>query len=355
MASYIRTGQQDILYGNSTLGTLSTDGQRVYAVEDLAVPPPANANGPRLDGRADRATRHNSLLAIGLGTGKLLWEVGGPDDRAEWSQVFFLGPPLPLDGKLYVLAQKDGPQHGELRLVCLDPTRRFQRGSDLIAWSETLTRVPTKVQGSPARRTQAAHIASAGGILVCPTNAGTLLGVEVRTRKVKWSYPYREEKTPAPKAGWKVTAPLIHDGKVIFTAPDGDGVYCLELADGSELWKTKRGDDLYLAGVVAGKVVLVGTGACRALRWQDGREAWRLPTGLPSGQGVAGGNIYYLPLRAGVTSKKPEVCAIDVRRGIVFAHLPAPANALPGNLLFYEGNLLSQTVGGVTAYPLAKP
>ena len=133
---------------------------------------------------------------------------------------------------------------------------------------------------------------------------------------------------------------------MVFTAPDGGAVHCLNLRDGEPLWQAERRDDLYLAGVFQGKVVLAGKTTCRALNLADGRQQlWQVETGLPSGLGVASGPYYYLPL------KKGEVCKIDLEHGIVVAHSPSPKSNAPGNLLFYDGDVISQTESAVTAYP----
>jgi len=148
--------------------------------------------------------------------------------------------------------------------------------------------------------------------------------------------------------GWKMTAPVMAEGKVVFTAPDGGAIHCLNLQDGDSLWQAERRDDLYLAGVFDGKVVLVGKNSVRALSLADGRkQLWQVETGIPSGLGIASGHHYYLPLKKGESG---EVCRIDLDRGEVDARSPSPKNDIPGNLLFYQGNVVSQTVTGVTAY-----
>ena len=49
-------------------------------------------------------------------TGKLDWELGGPG-AARQADTFFLGPPLPLMGQLYVLAEIKS----EIHLLALNP------------------------------------------------------------------------------------------------------------------------------------------------------------------------------------------------------------------------------------------
>jgi outer membrane protein assembly factor BamB/tetratricopeptide (TPR) repeat protein len=369
---------QNILFENSTVGTLSTDGTRAYAVDDLAIPPyPGYQNFPafgpgaavQISGPLHALAQRSRLVAFDLESGKLVWERGDPGtadkpmDKTELADSYFLGPPLPLGGRLYVLTEKNA----ELRLVCLDTTNGEP------TWTQTLATARDRLLLDVSRRVHAVHLAYGEGILVCPTNAGAILGVDLLSRSLVWAFPYRE-KTPEPfprfpagrrlppgafaigfdpfgnlqKLGgdWKMSAPIIQDGKVVFTAPDGGAIHCLNLRDGEPLWQAERRDDLYLAGVFQGKVVLVGKNTCRALSLADGRQQlWQVETGLPSGLGVASGSYYYLPL------KKGEVCKIDLEHGIVVAHSPSPKNNPPGNLLFYDGDVISQTESVVTAYP----
>lgn len=385
---YFQMSRHHVLFENSTVGTLSTDNSRVYAVEDLALPPvnvypygnPWGANpnlpwGPEIN----RAIQHNRLQAFDLDNGKLLWEVGGPTDKKDDHEVkegselkdsYFLGPPLPLGGKLYVLNEKNQ----ELRLVCLDAAKGH------LNWVQTLATTRDKLMQDVGRRIQAAQLSYGEGVLVCPTNAGAILGVDLLTHSLVWVYAYRERPTgpsleeeqlfrqglvprrglvpgitPVGISDWKTSAPIITDGKVVFTGPDATSIHCLSLRDGSLLWKSARADkDLYLAGVYNGKVLIVGKESVRALALADGRLLWQLPTGLPSGRGIASENIYYLPLKAAAQSKEPEVCAIDLEKGVIAAHTKSRKKEVPGNLLFYEGDVISQTVDLVCAYPQLK-
>lgn len=371
---HVRATSPTVLFDNSMIGTLSTDNVRVYAVDDLGIPPSPgvqnggwpggfNGGGQAIPASPDLVAlmQHNRLVAIEIDSGKILWELGDPArDYSPLAGSFFLGPPLPMAGQLFVLTEKNS----ELRLVCLDAAK-----GDLI-WAQTLATAREKLINDVSRRIHAVHLAYAEGVLVCPTNAGAVLGFDIWSNSLVWAYPYRE-KQEAPPAGrpmpgrrgaimmdgsvrmgaglageWKMTAPLIHDGKVIFTAPDGGAIHCLNLKDGEPLWQAERKDDVYVACIYDGKVVLVGKNTCRALSLADGKtKLWEVETGMPSGQGVASGSFYYLPLRKG------EVCKIDMEKGLVAAHSPSPKNETPGNLLFYEGDVISQTESALSAYP----
>lgn len=372
---YIQGGAQSILYENSTVGMLSSDGNLVFAIDDLTLPPHPNYlqqfmwGGRPNYGDLDDAIHHNLLQAIEVETGKLKWQVGGRGEKGDLNDCFFLGPPLPLGGKLYILVEKNA----ELRLVCLSAA------SGELNWSQMLATVREKLTNDISRRVHAVNLAYGDGILVCPTNAGAILGVDLLTHSLVWAKPYREaspvaQEQPVMPNGrrfavavqngyqpytmlspeWKCSAPVVQDGKVVFTAPDGSAIYCLNLRDGNTVWKANRSDDLYLGGVYNGKVVLVGKQHCRALNLNDGRQLWSRETGVPSGHGIASDKVYYLPLRAAAEGKDPEVCALDIDTGQVVAHTKTRKREIPGNLIFVEGKVISQTVNNVSAYPQLK-
>jgi outer membrane protein assembly factor BamB len=396
-----RGGPAGMLFENSLNGTLATDGTRVLLVDDMMLP--ANpldgwnrldATGRRKFGTLTDQVYRNSLKAFNLESFKLVWELGGkfpshdalldvllgvadkdgnalPSDAAG---SYFLGPPLPLGGKLYALHERGR----ELRLLCLQARDRYDDKlpppPDLV-WAETLVKTRGQLDRDINRRIHAAHLAYSEGVFVCPTNAGALVAVDLLTHRPLWLHVYRElpplvldspppagygpDGRPLPFVSltdeWKNSAPAIHDGKVIFALPDGRDLRCLDVHDGRLLWKVDRVEgDLYFAGVCNGKALVVGKNAVRAYHMDTGQVAWCLAdTGLPSGQGVASGGIYYLPVEASAKDKTPEVLTIDVAKGAIVAHIAAKKD-VPGNLIFHEGQLISQTLTGVTSYPLVK-
>lgn len=383
LAAYANAGQPAVVLDNATLGMLTTDGQRAFAVEDVQVPPPGVPNPPppepgTIAGASLRdAIYHSRLQAFDLRTGKLLWELGGRaapapaggssgdtgDPGADLRDSFFLAAPLVLDGKLYVLNEKAS----DLRLLCLDPARGE------VLWSQYLATVRVPLYQDPQRRLRGAPLACANGILVCPTGVGVLLGFDLRTRTLTWAHTYgRPAPEPAPGGGqavnflrrepfpgtervgfrWRTTPPLVLGDRVVFSPPDSPALFCLNLRDGSPVWETRAGqDDVYLAGVFPGAALIVGRKGCRALSLSDGRLLWELDTGLPSGRGAADGGLYYLPLRAAAGTGEAGVSVLDVGRGRVAARNRSPGTEVPGNLLFHDGSVLSQTAEEIVAYP----
>jgi len=377
-------GFRSLLYENSLLGTISTDHRLVYAVDDLAVPAPGNLlqfiwNQPNMTPELRTLLMQNSLYAVNINTGKYEWRLGVGKADEMFADSHFLGAPISVGGNLWVLNEKNSGFNGdaELRLVCIDPYKQSSPGRPTIVGKLEklgLVQQQHRFTHDISRRTNAVHLAYADGVLVCPTNAGEVLGVDLLSRSLAWSYPYREQATnvhvgvnpfqppfrpfPQPNmpmsaspANWKSAPPVIQDGKVVFTAPDANSVHCISLRDGRPVWKKKQMDgDLFLAGVFQGKVLIAGRNSLRALSLNDGSQLWSVSTGnLPSGQGVASKNVYYLPLQKG------EIIAVDIERGIVKAHNRAKGannpDQDPGNLLYYEGTVLSQTPTQLVIYP----
>ena len=85
-------------------------------------------------------------------------------------------------------------------------------------------------------------------------------------------------------------------------------------------------DDVALAGVADGKVLIVGKKACRALSLSKGETRGVCDTGLPSGQAaLAAGRLFLPPAGGGGLPGKPEVCVLDLaarqgRGALALAH-----------------------------------
>ncbi len=355
VTDYLETLQQPgVLFENSTAGTLSTDGNLVYLVEDLAVVPTIEmASRFLLSAEVGTnlnpidAVQHNQLNAYDLITGKLRWKAGGRGAEAgELADSFFLGPPLPADDRLYVLNEKDR----EIRLLTLDPL------NGLVLAVQPLVRTSKALLEEPRRRMWAAHPALAEGVLVCPTNAGAVLAVDVLTGSLLWAHRYQEARAGSPSTSvWQNEPPCIVDGKVLLAPPDAEVINCLDLHTGARLWGVRRkAEDVSLAGVARGKVLIAGKKTCRALNLSKGEPLWTVETGLPSGRAAVAGGRLFLPLRAGVASGKPEVCVVDLTRGKIETKLRSRREQVPGTLIFGPGVVLSLTPMDLTAFPLAE-
>ncbi len=354
------------MWGDATFGCLGSDGDRVFAVEDLSLDlwnwasrmmfTPTRRSSP-LD-----AKPHNRLAAYDIRTGKLTWHLGGSPEELglPLAGTFFLGAPLPLAGQLYVL----GETKGEIRLFALDAK------SGGVSWTQQLAVVDQERDAvqDPLRRLAGASPSYADGVLACPTSNRSIVAVELATRSLLWGYVYKRANEgagqppgmffgpggpmmdPDPAGRWANSPVILAEGKAVVTPGDSDEIHCLNLIDGKLLWHRPRADDLYAACVYQGKVVLAGRRAVRALRLADGEPAWdgrvvELPAGgSPTGSGFLGGDRYYLPVSSA------EVLVMDLRAGRTVHSYKSRRGTVPGNLVCYGGMILSQRAGAVDLF-----
>ncbi len=351
------------MWEDTTYGTLASDAEQVYYLEDLGltglnsnVVMTVLPNGQRRYSVNTRGT--NRLAARELRTqGKLKWVVGGVtgEDEPKLAGSFFLGPPLPLMGHLYALAEVKGQ---EIRLVALSPE------TGALEWSQQLAVVDPPVTQDNQRRNAGSTPSFADGVLVCPTAAGAVVGLDLSTRSLLWGYQYprtqylgdrRFNVRAAIYAGgeqrraehWADGSITIADGRVLITPTETDEIYCLRLNDGEQLWKQPRGTNLYVATVHQGKAIVVGHKSISALQLSDGKKVWeeRLPEGaMPSGRGFFSEGFYYLPLSSA------EVARVDVTTGKIVDTARSRSGNIPGNLICYRDSIISQGPDYVDAY-----
>ncbi|HBO45885.1 MAG TPA: hypothetical protein DD670_18585, partial [Planctomycetaceae bacterium] len=342
-------------------GSLSSDGRRVFAVEDLSVG--VSGYGRRSVVRGGRRIVNplwpksfNRLAAYDARGGKLLWHLGGSSDEfdLDLTGAFFLGAPLPVGRQLYQLADVSG----EIRLYCLNAE------TGKVKWSQRIAMTDQGIVQSPTRRWASLSPSCGNGILVCPTAAGAIVAVEPGTPSLLWGYRYSRSPSASDSRGSFTPFPRNQEGvnewidghlivskdRALATPPDSDEIHCLNLLDGSALWKRPRGGDIYLAAVQGDNVVLVGPKQVRALSLKTGRPSWEgrtlaLPEGsVPSGQGAHVGGQYYLPLSTA------EMLVFDLETGRVLQRSASSSGTVPGNLICHGDKVISQSVQGVAAF-----
>jgi eukaryotic-like serine/threonine-protein kinase len=121
--------------------------------------------------------------------------------------------------------------------------------------------------------------AVAGGLIVGATLRGRIFALEESTGRLRWSLqsgPLLPANT-SPAGGWDLWAssPAVVGTAVVIGGPDGV-VYCLELATGTERWRTAtRGKVRATPAVHAGQVVIGSwDGRVYALDLETGAERW---------------------------------------------------------------------------------
>ena len=368
------TGLDERSWGDATYGTMSSDGQHVFGVEDvgftygllnqrIVVGPDGSR---RLDPGWPRD--HNRLTAYDVATGKLVWELGGPQGQYSLplAGMYFLGPPLPLADQLYVV----GEYQGTIHLVVLDRTSgRPLAQQRLSSLEEDARRGNNNIysgvlpQREP-RRMSGASPSYAEGILVSPVAGDKFVAMDLASGEIRWTF--RPEQTVPRNARfmggvqrnanptdhrerrWSDACVSLAGGRALLTPQGHDTIYCLDLQSGRLLWQAPRLDSQYLAATTDTAVVLAGRNTMRALALTDGSEVWppcQLPPGAsPSGRGFTADGHYYLPLGSG------EVMVIDLATGTQRQRTRSLSGSQPGNLIACAGRIISQNVDRIEGF-----
>ncbi|MDZ4688198.1 MAG: PQQ-binding-like beta-propeller repeat protein [Planctomycetaceae bacterium] len=347
------------LYRDQTAGTLSCDGEWVYAVEASPVADRADLLG----GILPPPTVANKLTAYDLRTGKLVWELGGRRTEAggQFSGDFFQGPPLVVGDVFYCIAEINSEQR------LLQFRRQRSPPGATLEWSQVLAAPQTPPLGwSPQRQMCGQTPSLAGDILICPTTAGLVVAVDPLRRLLLWGYRYASHKVPSDEQRspffasqpdrdvrpildeddgyWLDTAPTISGTRVLLTPRDSMELHALDLLTGELLWKQPRGEGLYVAGIDGPRALIVGRQAMEARNIADGSLVWEQPIPSPAGRGLMLAGRYLLPVEPG------EILAVEPATGRLAARAKFPDGGLAGNLAAARGMLVSQSVREVSAF-----
>lgn len=343
--SFARRIWDDYLYNS-----VSSDGERVFVIRDLRLPefeqpdPWGMPFGVTIGGENPGVV--NRLCAYDLATqGKLVWEFDGAAADTQLSGAYFLGAPIVVDEKLYCLAEIKSAIH----LVTIN-----RRTGELVGLQQ-LAGLQNGIYLDPMRRLQAAVPSFDSGMLVCPTGAGVVIGINLEKNALAWAYQYDSNRNIAAllrqqngrlieqQVGqWIEGSAILADGCVLLAPPESNLLHCLDLVTGKLRWKRERGDGIYLAGVDKGRLLTIGLRSVTALNIEDGKPIWpqetiNLPSGAaPSGRGFFTGGKYFLPL------SNAEIVAVDLDRAEIVERTRSRSGTVLGNLIAYQGAILSQ-------------
>lgn len=355
-----------------TSTSLSSDGQNLYAISNCQLV--GTTSPQRMMQNTQRHSllpqRTNRLTAYELASdGKKIWSMGASNEDAplpglaEDREIFFLGAPLPVEGRLYVL----GEERGQIQIFELDPA------TGGVQWSLGLLNPERDLVLDDVRRLAGLMPAYGDGLLICPTGEGSLTAVDPLKRQVVWTHIYAKSMQPLrnqimmmrmmrPQSQsasqsrdelladqrWFDSRIMIAGERVIFTPPDDDTLVCLKTSDGTPAWKNplSRTQMVYAAAVFEDQLILVGRSEITSLRLADGTPAWKSPVPIPapSGRGVRMGDQFLQPLVSG------EIGIIDLKSGRLMTRLPLESGQIPGNLVADQGRLVMQNATGLTAF-----
>ncbi len=331
-------------------GQISSDGERVYVLDDLRGVEMA-VMSPIMGQRGFRPAdnRHNTLVALELATeGKLRWRIGsGSDEASSLSDAFFLGPPLPLDGRLYVMVEIAG----DISLCCLDPAT----GAEL--WRQQLAAVESGgIDSDPIRRVAGAMPTYHEGVMICPTGAGAIVAIDLADRMLRWGVSFDRNmemirsitgRGRAPETGqlmqrWYSGTAIADETAVLVTPVESDRLFGFDLLTGESLFSEKNRVHMrYLAGIRDGQFYVAGSNQIRAFDLQSGASNWTTPRDMLSagqqiaGLGVFGDGEYLVPTTAN------QIVRISLKDGSV---IDRRETRYPlGNLVAAEGEIISQS------------
>jgi outer membrane protein assembly factor BamB len=327
----------------------TSDGSAVFLVESrehVAAQQRRPRGGFTFASRSPFAfTEGNFLTAIdGKRQGKLLWRVPNESAKdAELTGLEFLGPPLPVGEKLYVLSET---KEGEIRLLAL------AKATGKLLWSQTVAALSNVGEGESLRKIAGLTPVAADGVILCPTAAGVLVAVDEQLHTLLWGYDYHGVTGGMPRIsmgvapadsrpnlldginnpGWLENALVVTGNKVAFTPIEGDHLHCLDILTGKPIWspRVRESKIAQLACVEKNKIVLVGSQKVQALDIATGREAWKCDLasgGVPVGRGITTADKLFLPLSSGA------VWQIDLQSGAAEGVARARGGALLGNLV----------------------
>lgn len=349
-------------------GRITSDGQRVYLLDDLGTIEPMSMNqfgGMQMRGSRRSDNSSNTLVALDLASeGKLLWlrgKAGIEPEMNSLAEAFFMGPPLPVEGKLYQLAEIAG----DIYLLCLQP----ETGTEL--WRQQILGNDGGRVGSDAvRRIAGATPAYSNGIMVCPTGAGAVVAIDLISRTLLWGHKLPQNdnnimfsrrtnryNTRLDQASlmnrWLDGTPTICGATVLVTPVESDRIYAFDLLTGTPQWSPiLRNDFRYLAGCRGDKFFLVSGSRMQAFNIKTGQPAWSAPATVEddeqiSGTGVFGSEAYFLPTNSGyLVEVELETGKVRGRRDVEFPL---------GNLLADGDSIVSQSATMLSAAYAEKP
>ena len=350
------------IWGQQATGQLTASDDQIFAVVEQ---PSINAAQNLVRGvNANIAIPmpkpdHNVLQAYSIDNqASLSWEVGGMTGLAEprLSGVLFLGPPLPYDGQLLII----GEHNGELLLFSIDPNNGAWLWQQQLAANNNST-----IADDNVRRNFACCVAVQAGVVVCPTLSGELVGVDLLTHDLKWATRYAQTNESNRSDQVNVfgsrqatqfkpllqrsseTSVVIDDGIAVHAAPDGQGIYAVDIYNGKLKWTQPGTDALYIGGIEKGIVVVMSSEFAIALDLQSGEKRWvaELTTfGKVTGRAARNGDQLLIP------TSSQKVVQLDMTSGEIRDSLRVERSL--GNLIATHDSLISFGPIDVTSYPI---
>ncbi|SMP76458.1 Outer membrane protein assembly factor BamB, contains PQQ-like beta-propeller repeat [Neorhodopirellula lusitana] len=329
-------------------GQLSSDGQRVYMIDNLEQIQIERINPFGMRGVRSIQASKNTLVALDVATeGKLLWRLGDVENApSPLADAFFLGPPLPVRGRLYVMAELAG----EILLICLDPAN----GSE--EWRQVLVSIESSgITSDPVRRVAGAMPTYHNGLLICPTGTGVTVAVDLVDRTLRWVHRQSRNQDfvrnvfrPPPEVSmtqlsqrWASSVAIAEGNHIALTPVESDRLIILDAVTGKTRFQPQaRIKNLYLAGIRNDQYIIARADRVMGYDIHSGDEVWSTPNSMMrssqrvSGRGVFGKTSYFLP------TSTNELIEISIADGTVLSRRTVRFPL--GNLIVVDGEIVSQ-------------
>ncbi|HQZ65205.1 MAG TPA: PQQ-binding-like beta-propeller repeat protein [Planctomycetaceae bacterium] len=329
----------------------------------------------------------NFIRAYDLKTGLFKWEVGGqtqtntqPKGQGNLlSGFYFLGAPLVLGNRIYVLAESG---EGIFLLQIAEPVASdTMPANPRVVRSQLLTLPQFNSSEHPVRRHAGLVPSYAHGLLICPTCDERIVAVSAEDNAVRWIFRYASNTRQQELGGdarvllgarnsmdsdrvdldsrWTDSLPRIVGDHVLVTPRDSDELFCLDLQTGQERWKLPRSQFHSIAAIADDSVVLCGNRVVQAFRLVDGKSLWTslISDGIVCGLPTTDGRLLQIP------TSELAIVTIDLQTGRrlvtqrILSSLEEATGQVrgipsPGNLLIIDGLVLSQNLDSLRAYSM---
>lgn len=353
----------------------SSDGERIFTIE-------SGVSNPMFLASPDDGQSSSHIVARDLRTGEVVWSLTSdafseampnPKQRSP-ATVYFCGLPIPIDGQIVGLAQT-----GDLlRLYAAHQT------TGKIDWTLDLAVTARNSPSDADWRSLDCRVALVDGMLVCPTGAGLLAGVDLATRSVVWCRRYARADGPlavtrlpfAPARpqrpwwqGWRnirllaarKTAPVAGRDSIPAPAepilaaasPDADGIHGIDPRSGESIWHQPVSDPIEVL-TDNERVVVVSRHSVSAFQASSGSLIWKRPCPEPIGTGYqirldesddVASAFYVFPSRGGA------LIAVNLDDGTLIRSVDRQ-ESLNGCLSFAGGRVISLTPDRLSVWPL---
>lgn len=324
------------------------------------------APGMRFDQDATSPAR-NGVAARRTSDGTIAWTLSTTDLPGSPDAAFFPGPPTVVDEQVI----------GQVRVGDSLQLYAVDRSSGNVVWTLPFAEAKGLATTNADHTAIACPVIEADGVLVCPTGAGLIVGIDLLTRTPAWAIRYpRTDLPPRIKrlptivsparwhwwSGWREishaisTEPQTGRKTLLLAGPDSDLLMAIDPLTGAIHWEKEIANPLELAGVAAESLICVERHAVTALSIHDGSARWRTPIHEPTGRGarlqlttsdttdVAQIDEHLvLPVRGG------RFCAIRLSDGAVQLSDAGLSNFV-GSVAVSDGRFVTQQVSGVTAW-----